>query len=297
MTSATLAVAPAHGGEVAAADDAQGRCLICAGPTDHYFSKTYAPYPGSPFPQPLTVDYARCVHCGFVVSRTHQQMSGAVWSALNSSWHHHYENHLDQKVSNAPPYAQQALAIAMLHREGLIDAGDALDYAAGYGSLAKCLARYFGLRARLFDRYVHDGGNDYLDEAELGRYALVINSAMFEHVLDRAALDEVNGLVADGGVLMMHTVVCERIPKDPDWFYLAPMVHTAFHTNRSMELLMQQWGYAASLYAPAAKSWFLFKRGHPALPRLEGAVRDINHALRAPFFHHKAGFVDYWKGF
>jgi len=298
MTPAATAeaAAPDSRHAAAAADDAH-RCLICASPTDHYFSKTYAPFPGSPFPQPLTVDYGRCAHCGFVVSRTHQRLSPAVWSALNSSWHHHYENHLEEKVSNAPPYAQQALAVAMLHREGLVDASDALDYAAGYGSMSKCLARYFGLQTRLFDRYVQDGGNEYVPEAQLGRYALVINSAMFEHVLDRATLDEVDGLVADGGVLMLHTVVCERIPKDPDWFYLAPMVHTAFHTNKSMELLMKQWGYAASLYSPAAKSWFLFKQGHPALPRLERVAQQINHALRAPFFHYKAGFVDFWKGF
>lgn len=274
-------------------------CLICSGATAYYFSKTYAPFPGSPFAAPLTVDYWKCAHCGFVASRTHQQMARAQWAALNSSWHHHYENHLEDKVSNAPPYAQQALAIAMLHHEGLIDADGGLDYAAGYGSMARFLARHFTIRLRLFDRYVRDsgGGHDYLAEDELGRYPLVVNSAMFEHVLDRAALDEVDALVADDGVLMLHTVVCERIPPDPDWFYLAPMVHTAFHTNKSMELLMQQWGYAASLYSPAAKSWFLFKQGCPALPRLESAVQAINRSLRTTFFHHKAGFVDYWKGF
>ena len=90
---------------------------------------------------------------------------------------------------------------------------------------------------------------------------------------------------------------CENIPRDPDWFYLAPMVHTAFHTNRSMALLMQQWGYAASLYSPAAKCWFLFKARHPALPRLEAVVAAVNRELRTPFFIHKNGFVDYWKGF
>ena len=274
-------------------------CLVCGGPCGYDFSKTYRPYPGCPFPDGLRVDYDRCGHCGFVVSRTHQDMSPEQWSALNTSWHHHYENHLDDKVSNAPPYAQQALAVAMLHRNGLVDASDCLDYAAGYGTLSKFLATYFDIRIRIFDRYVTDGAGTggYVAEDRLGRYALVINSAMFEHVLERRSLDEVDALVADDGVLMLHTVICENIPRDPDWFYLAPMVHTAFHTNKSMELLMRQWGYAASVYAPAAKSWFLFKERCPALPRLQRTVAAIDRDIRASFFIHKDGFVDYWKGF
>ena len=274
-------------------------CLICGTPTPDDFSKTYAPHPGSPFDGPLTVTYCRCGHCGFVMSRTHQAMAPAQWAALNTSWHHHYETHLDQKVSNAPPYAEQALALRMLARNGVLDLDDALDYAAGYGSLARLLGKYFDARLRIFDRYVQDAGQGdlYVPESALGRYGLVINSAMFEHVLDRAALDEVDALVAERGVLMLHTVICERVPRDPDWFYLAPVVHTAFHTNRSMSLLMAQWGYAASLYSPAAKSWWLFKAGHPALARLPQVVETINTELRMKYFIHREGFVDYWKGF
>ena len=247
-------------------------CLICGIQTRYYFSKTYENYPGSPFAEPLTVDYCRCGHCGFVLSRTHQQMPPDVWAALNTSWHHHYEIHREHKVSRAPPYAEQALALQMLARNGVLALDGALDYAAGYGTLAKFLTKYFGARLRIFDRFVQDdgaSGGDYLGEAELGHYGLVINSAMFEHVLDRPALDEVDRLVADDGVLMLHTVICEHVPRNPNWFYLAPMVHTAFHTNRSMSLLMSQWGYAASVYSPLAKSWWLFKVGHPALDRIE----------------------------
>lgn len=274
-------------------------CLICGTPTHYYFSKTYENYPGSPFPEPLTVDYCRCGHCGFVLSRTHQAMSPKVWSALNTSWHHHYENHRENKVSNAPPYAEQALALKMLACNGVLDLNAALDYAAGYGTLSKFLAKYFGARLRIFDRYVQDAGTDgdYVAEQDLSRYGLVINSAMFEHVLDRAALDEVDRLVASDGALMLHTVICERVPRDPNWFYLGPMVHTAFHTNRSMELLMAQWGYAASVYSPLAKSWWLFKAGHPALDRLEAIVEAINAEVRMKYFLYKPGFVDYWKGF
>jgi hypothetical protein len=289
------ALLKAEGASPRAATD----CLVCAAPTCYYFSKVYRSYPGSPFQAPLKVDYGKCPNCGFVLSYTHRSMPSETWAALNASWHHYYETHLDDKVSNAPPYAEQALALQMLARNGLVDLDNALDYAAGYGSLSRLLSRYFDRHLHTFDRYVRDPERvvNGLSESELTRYGLVINSAMFEHVLDRAALDEVNSLVTDTGVLMLHTVVCERVPRDPNWFYLAPMVHTAFHTNRSMSLLMEQWGYGASVYSPHAKSWWLFKQGAPALDGLEETVERINVELRMKYFHFREGFVDYWKGF
>ncbi len=75
------------------------------------------------------------------------------------------------------------------------------------------------------------------------------------------------------------------------------MVHTAFHTNKSMEILMEQWGYVASLYSPQAKSWFLFKDESPALDCLHEVSEKINNELQSKYFYYKKGFVDFWKGF
>ncbi len=271
--------------------------MICDAPTHYYFSKRYADLPpNAPF-ETLSVDYWRCGECGFVASRTHQEMDAGQWEALNGSFHHYIE--AGNKIGNQPPYADQALALQMLTRNSVVDLSNALDYAAGYGTLSRFSRKYFGSSIRMFDRYVRDSGPgaEYVAEQDLGRYQLVINSAMFEHVLQRADLDEVNALVADDGCLMMHTVVCERVPADPDWFYIVPVVHTAFHTNRSMSLLMQQWGYAASIYSPQAKSWFLFKRDNPRIKELKRAVERMNAEVQTQYFHYKADFVDYWKGF
>jgi len=120
---------------------------------------------------------------------------------------------------------------------------------------------------------------------------------MFEHVLNRESLNEVNNLVSNDGVLMLHTLVCERIPNDPGWFYITPLVHTALHTNKSMSILMEQWGYSASIYSPQAKSWFLFKKNYPKISDLESKVAEINSELQTKYFHYKVGFADYWKGF
>lgn len=274
-------------------------CLICTADTKYFFSKDYPVFETSPFDDIFTVEYHKCTHCGFVQSKTHQQMSDKLWGELNSAWHHFFELNQEKSFTNQPPYADQALALALLSKHGLINTNNALDYAAGYGTLSKVLKKYFNQSIAVFDRYVKDnsGQLNYVNELNNASYDLVLNSAMFEHVLDRADLDEVNALVADSGVLMLHTVVCERIPQDPNWFYLTPMVHTAFHTNASMQLLMEQWGYEVSIYSPQAKSWFLFKRGNPLLGDIEEKINQINKELQTRYFHVKRGFVDYWKGF
>jgi hypothetical protein len=235
-------------------------CLICDAKKTYFFSKKYDSYTGSPFPDGYSVDYFKCINCGFVISKTHIDMPPDEWARLNSSWHHHFETSFEDRTNNQPPYADQAFALMMLHENKLIDIDSTLDYAAGYGSLAKVLKKYFKKDILLFDGFVNNADSNlmYISQGEVEKYKTVINSAMFEHVLKREHLDAVNHLVDSDGVLMLHTVVCERVPKDPNWFYLNPMVHTAFHTNKSMEILMEQWGYAASLYSPQAKSWFLF---------------------------------------
>ncbi|MBL4706050.1 MAG: hypothetical protein JKY54_16105, partial [Flavobacteriales bacterium] len=101
-------------------------------------------------------------------------------------------------------------------------------------------------------------------------------------------------LVSEDGCLMIHTVICENIPKNPDWFYFGPPVHCAFHTNKSMEILMEKWGYKSSIYCPSAKSWVLLKRESKEI--LE-SVEAINVELQTEYLICKTGFVDYWKGF
>jgi hypothetical protein len=274
-------------------------CLICSSESNYFFSKKYDSYPGSPFPDKYPIDYFKCPNCGFVLSKTHAEMSADEWSRLNLSWHHHFESSFQDRTNNQPPYAEQAFALMALYKNNLINFDSTLDYAAGYGTLAKVLNKYFNKNISLFDKYVTDSDSDltYIKPHEISKYKTVINSAMFEHVLRREHLEEVNQLVDDDGVLMLHTVICERVPKDPNWFYMNPMVHTAFHTNKSMELLMGQWGYVASLYSPQAKSWFLFKKDFPKLARLVTAVEEINNELQTKYFYYKSGFVDFWKGF
>ena len=272
------------------------QCLICGSEAEYFFSKTYAEHPFDHFMRDIgKVDYTKCKNCGFVLSRTHADLDPARRAKLNSECHHYFEDPNNEKKGNQPPYAEQALMLLLLGRRGIVDIESMIDYAAGYGTLSRLLERYFQIHLPIFDRYVRDGEpSRYIRESDLGSYRTVINSAMFEHVLSREDLDDVNRLVAAGGSLILHTVVCETVPRDPDWFYLRPPVHTAFHTNKSMGILMEQWGYRCSIYCPKSKCWVLLKGRDPGLI---DEIKSLNEEVQSDWFYFKDGFMDYWKGF
>jgi len=272
------------------------KCIICNSNSNYYFSKTYSESPIGEFMQKIgKIDYYKCNCCGFVLSKTHSELDQNSWNDLNLQFHHYMENPGYEKKINQPPYAEQAMMLSMLGRNGIISTDNMLDYAAGYGTLSNLLAKYHDLELPIFDPYVKgDNSTRYIDEADLKTYKTVFNSAMFEHILTREDLDQVNDLVDDDGCLIIHTLVCENVPNDPNWFYLRPPVHTAFHTNKSMEILMGQWSYRSSLYCPQSKCWVLLKEN---VEDIENKITAINQELRTNWFYWKKGFVDYWKGF
>jgi hypothetical protein len=242
-----------------------------------------------------SVDYRKCERCGFVLSQTHAEMPKAQWAQLNEAFNDYIDDPQNVLTGGPAPIIEQATMIALLGGAGLIDATDLLDYAGGRGYLSGALEKYFSLHAPIYDPYVVDRGRrTYVDVLRPTGYGTVINSAMFEHVLGRGDLDAVNAAVSDDGALIIHTLVCERVPNDPDWFYLDPPVHTAFHTNASMEILMSQWGYRSSIYSTRSKCWALLRQDYG---RVGPKIEAINRELQTDWLIGKSGFVDYWKGF
>lgn len=271
-------------------------CLICNTESNYYFTKTYHEDPFSEMMREIgSIDYYKCSNCGFTLSKTHAELTPSVWEKLNYDFHHYIEN--NNWPGNQPPYNEQASMINILARNNMIDTGSMLDFAGGYGTLGKILKKYYGWNSfPIYDPYIHneENKNDYVKQENLGKYKTVFNSALFEHLIDRKSFDQINELVADDGCMIIHTVICENIPKDPNWFYLVPPVHCAFHTNKSMEILMKQWGYKSSVYCPSGKSWILFRTENPDL---QIKVDQINDEFQTKLFIFKNGFVDYWKGF
>lgn len=273
----------------------QHACLICDTEMTLYFEKEeyLAPSTRNFTQQLVPVQFDECPVCHFLSSRTHQSLPAKAWEKLNHDFHHYAETEgRETHDFNQPPYAAQAMMIELLARNHIIDDSAILDYAAGYGSLSHIQRKYFDRRITCYDKYVKNPIQHYIDNPPEKAWSLVINSAMFEHVLTRADLDAVNDLVSDTGALMIHTVVVERVPKDPNWFYIDTPVHTAVHTNQSMELLMAQWGYKSSIYSPISKAWVLLRKPYS---EVQAQVEKINAELQTAWLFGKDGFVDYWK--
>ena len=191
------------------------RCIICESESKFFFSKTYREPPFAEFMKEVgAVEYYKCTECGFVLSKTHSELSARTWSDLNSNFHNYLETAENEKIVNQPPYVEQAVMLSILGQEGIINLDSILDYAAGYGSLSRLLNKYFGIELPIFDPFFKaDDAERYVSHSELKTYKTVLNSAMFEHVLRREDLDSVNRLVADDSQLFERVYnVLDRNP-------------------------------------------------------------------------------------
>lgn len=271
------------------------KCVVCDSKMDYYFSKTYDKEPFKTMMEEIgEVEYYKCPNCSLTMSKTHKYLEQSKWEKLNYDFHHYLEN--NKTDINQPPYLEQALLINVLSKNGIINSDTMLDYAGGYGSLSKQLKKYFTIDLAVYDPYVqNDGVIKYINKKDLTKYSTVINSALFEHIIDRKSFDDINSFVSESnGAMMIHTRISGDIEANPNWFYLEPPVHTTFHTNKSMEILMEQWEYKASIYCMAARSWILLKSDDE---EIEMKVNSINQELQTEYLVYRKSFVDYWKGF
>ncbi|MCX6924695.1 MAG: methyltransferase domain-containing protein [Verrucomicrobia bacterium] len=265
------------------------KCIICGSESRFYFSKHFRDFGLG------TCDYWRCEGCGFTLSKTHAEMEPAEWERINHEVHASYLGTMSDpgdprwftRIQQQAAVIHDALSLGFFKQDGRW-----LDWGCGDGKLSDFVRKTYGLNLNKYDRYIRHA-EDYLTDDDLlpGSFDFVITTSVFEHFTRRDEFDSVESLVSRVGVLGCHTLVCECVPSDPAWFYLAP-VHCAFHTNRSMEILLKQWGYTCSVYDVAAQVWLCFKTE----PRgLEGLVRRANVRTVGRPYVFKEGFVDYWK--
>lgn len=264
-------------------------CMICKSSMSYYFTKNF----GGEF-NLYDVEYWKCDGCGFVISKTHKDMPTSVWERLNEAVHSTYQG-TDIAVYDPKWLTRLAAQAKILSRLAKIKVLPQqfpwMDYACGDGKLADLLSES-GLPTLKFDRYMHTGNGEYLTDNQLisRRYDNVINTSVLEHLLSIDAFDQMASLVSDSGVLSIHTLVREDIPQDPKWFYLLP-VHVAFYTNRSMQILFDNYGFKASIYHLGSTMWFWFKDN---IEQVEQAAIDFNRTEPDQLFFKK-GFMDYWK--
>ena len=264
------------------------KCNICGFVNmDYYFSKEY---------QDETIcnilpkaEYYRCPHCGFVYCKTLAQMPVLQWEQLNYFFHSTLERVSRKTLLDQPPYIHHIQMLHILSENKIISLDNALDFAAGYGNMVRLLKKYYNKSLLLYDPYMqqNDGEVEYIEDKDLGKYDLVFSSAFFEHSIKREYLDKVNSLVSPNGTMMIYTYISDAVPCDPNWFYLDP-VHCSFHTRKSMEILMKQWGYTSSLYCIPAETWCIFKSA-PA--NIKNVVEQINSEFQQRYLLYDSGFV------
>lgn len=222
-------------------------------------------------------------------------MSENQWAEINHEYHARYQG-TDTNIDDPnwiPRLNAQASLIKHSLKIGLLNNSRPwLDYACGDGKLSEMLSRLGDIHLAKYDEYMA-GATGYLNAKELTpqKFGLVITTSVFEHLSKREHLNAIDALVAEDGVLGLHTLVRECIPLEPSWFYLLP-VHCAFHTNRSMQILMSQWGYTCSVYNVESRLWFLFRGNDSTIEQISTA--NNNHS-NSPYLLFKNGFVDYWK--
>ena len=261
------------------------KCIICSDDLSYYFSKRFHSYGLG------TVSYWRCRNCGFVTSKTHFEMADDEWEKLNLAFHSDNNLRKDNPRNRNQRHFNQSLMLYLMTQGKVLPKAGWLDWGSGKGNLSIQLQKWFSIKLLNYDAYIKPAIN-FLSSNKLRKrgYSLVINTAVFEHVRDRETLDEIESYVSPDGVLAIHTLVRGEIPADPDWMYLLP-VHCSFHTNMSMQLLMDQWDYKCSVYNEQSKMWVMFKKPSS---EIREKVQRLNANLGFEYIHFKEGFMDYW---
>lgn len=79
-----------------------------------------------------------------------------------------------------------------MRKQGLIRPDDWLDWGCGVGAVSKLLQTCFDVRLGTYDKYFTPEVNALAPSDLRPRgHGLVLNTAVFEHVRDRATLDEI----------------------------------------------------------------------------------------------------------
>ena len=245
------------------------RCLICDGHTSHYFTKPDVAGLGDNH-------FWRCGDCGFVYSKTLCELPEDEFLKLNEQcmqdWHNKPHNDTDPRWRQR--MARQAEAILTAERVGLINRKlPWLDYASGDGWLADAIG------AQKYDPYM---GENRTPPPPVS-YGFVVTTSVFEHFRKWEDFELVEDCVGFDGVMALHTLVCEEVPRDPNFFYLLPM-HSALLTNKAMSVLLKDWGYVCSCYCVPARLWFFFRN------------RDgVEQKVRQLGWEYSEGFCAYWR--
>ncbi len=250
-------------------------CFVCNGTMRPFMEKSFG------LEHLDACEYVRCEDCGLVIAKTLYDMPHEQWEALNRECHAAYQNTdaLAVDPNWLPRLKAQAAVLNDLILLGVIaESARAVDYGAGDGKLAGMCTPWL----LKYDEYMARPGEGYLTELEPASFGFVITCSVFEHLLGAGDVEKIFALLKDDGIAAIHTLVCEEVPRDPNWFYLQP-VHATFWTNAAMKKIFKQYGFNSCAYHVEARLWLLFKDAEK-ISRLKNSAWIIAE-----------DFIDYWK--
>ena len=260
------------------------KCFVCGGEMRPFMKKYFG------MKNLDACEYVRCEECGLVVAETLYEMPRRQWEALNHECHAAYQNtdSLDVDPRWLDRLHAQADVLAELINIGVLEKNfNAVDYGAGDGKLSNFLTEKISVDwLKKFDEYMARPDKNYLSKKDLkpASFDFVITCSVFEHLLGGGDVKKIFALLKEDGVAAIHTLICEEIPRDPDWFYLQP-VHATFWTNAAMKKIFDQYNFNACAYHLESRLWFMFRDAEKfyLLKKCSGTWTFSND------------FVDYWK--
>ena len=241
-------------------------------------------------------EYVRCEDCGMVVSKTLYEMPHEKWVALNHECHDKtFHGKID--INEIDPHwldrleVQAQLFAELVKRDVFKSDWRTVDYGAGNGILAKKIAEKLqGDWLKKFDAYMAED-ESYLSAEELkpGSFDFLVTSSVFEHLLgNQGDVEKIINLIKLDGVMALHTLICEEVPCDADWYYLLP-VHCTMWTNKAMSIIFKKFNFKGCAYNVESRMWFMF-RSVADFERLKAQVNDLKGTWQLD-----ENFVDYWK--
>ena len=272
-------------------------CFVCGGTMNDYFVQHHRnPESGFSFDR----QFIKCERCGLVIDKTSYDMSPQERADINDKTVIQDYQHIQQSEAHLRRdnrIHRQALFMYQVLRTGLIpDDGRIVDYGCATGELAKYVSLLKESNHEkipnilLYDRFYHVCGGGYITDEEVtpNSFDAVISCAVFEHLHGKEDIDPILNLLNEHGILFLHTLVCEEVPKDPDWYYLMTG-HITMWTNAAMTHLYDSRGYVGCAYNVDARMW-MFSKDKAQYLNFQSKKDSVEGTTI--FSEH---FIDYWK--
>lgn len=263
------------------------KCFICYNNMNNYFQKTMVMNHHS-----INCQYVKCNNCGLVINKTYYEMGDEERSIINSECHEYQgseSNIVDPKWLDR--LQRQAQLFAKLFELGFFTENmQVVDYGCGDAKFSNYVKKICGIDwVKNYDKYMVT--NTYLSSYNMTsiKFDVVVTCSVFEHLIGMKDIDEIMSYLKDDGILCLHTLICEAVPNDPQWFYLLPP-HCTLWTNKAMSILFEKYKFVSCAYSPTAKMWFFIRNR-----RKQNLLENLKKSFDEKELLIDDRFIEYWK--